>query len=125
MNPKALLPLIILAILAVCTDSQCTTWPCTNENGNTVADCDTSGATDYFPYKVSSDHTVKWEISYHKYYKVISYSSNTYVLVQDGCPTPVGVTGTVVNVPASKVSTTTHYTACTLTSPYTPLYSPS
>jgi iron complex transport system substrate-binding protein len=54
-------------------------------------------ATDYFPAKVSSEHSAFWDIEYHGNYKVVTVADGesetpgaelTYVLVQCGTPAP-------------------------------------
>jgi iron complex transport system substrate-binding protein len=54
-------------------------------------------AADYFPDKVSSEHSAFWEIAYHGSYKVVTVADTesetadatlNYVLVQCGAPTP-------------------------------------
>ena len=44
----------------------CTTLPCTNDGATTVATCDVN--KDYFPAKISSDHSEMFEVTYHKTY---------------------------------------------------------
>ena len=54
--------------------------------------CDTTGATDYFPVKVSPQHSHHWDVEYRKWYKVATYTldgkTHRYVLTRKGCPTP-------------------------------------
>ena len=72
-----------------------------------VETCDTS--VDYFPWKIPQSTMIKaqFEVTYHKTYKIVKTTGatkKTYLLVQRGCPTPVGVTSDVqVTVPLKNV----------------------
>lgn len=72
-----------------------------------IGECDTT--VDYFPWKIPTSTMIKaqFEISYHKYYKIVKTTGatkKTYLLVQRGCPAPLGVTSDVqVTIPLKSV----------------------
>eukprot|EP00656_Telonema_subtile_P037355 TRINITY_DN41559_c0_g2_i1.p1 TRINITY_DN41559_c0_g2~~TRINITY_DN41559_c0_g2_i1.p1 ORF type:complete len:339 (+),score=44.81 TRINITY_DN41559_c0_g2_i1:100-1116(+) len=64
---------------------------------------------DYFPIKVSAGHSPSWSVTYYGYYKIVLVRTTagavakTYLLVQDGCPTPSVSADVTFNVPVSRV----------------------
>jgi iron complex transport system substrate-binding protein len=85
--------------------------PSTNINGSCVSNYDP--AIDYFPEKIRFDHSAQLHVSYHKHYKVVTFTPavNTqenfrYVLVQCGTPVPGGFRDSqVITVPAPTFAT--------------------
>jgi hypothetical protein len=67
--------------------------------------CDTTGATDYFPVKVSPQHSHHWDVEYRKWYKVATYTydwkTHRYVLTRKGCPTPDVTADVFITLPVS------------------------
>eukprot|EP00041_Stephanoeca_diplocostata_P006896 m.95537 g.95537 ORF g.95537 m.95537 type:complete len:590 (+) comp16602_c0_seq3:111-1880(+) len=95
-------------------------YPCLNSdkvNGTgfrapaAVLTCDTSGDTDYFPDKVTTDYSLLWNISYHGWYKILynTKAAEGFVLYQRGCPQPTidaVAEYTTVEVPVNSVEIT-------------------
>ena len=66
-----------------------------------------SGCIDYFPHKLTADHTEDYNVSYHNHYKVVHnlHANEKYVLYQCGTPAPSGYDGyKMFSIPLSKVA---------------------
>ena len=74
--------IILLVLMSLMTVDAA--LPVTNSSpSTTVTNCDTTGATDYFPVKANArKHAIGFDITYHGYYKVVAdlKTSKAYVL---------------------------------------------
>ena len=71
------------------------------KNHHDHSSCDV--AFDYFPDKISVDHSLLFNVSYHGYWKRVTFNGEIYILVQKNCPIPQNETGTIIPIPLTRV----------------------